>query len=81
MTWTEKKTSLDVLEWQHTRRCLRKPLGTGNYYFLGHVCKTQELEHLVLTSEMEGERDRLAGSLYVSVQASQRLRETEEYKH
>ena len=57
ISWTEKKTNVNVLREGNVQRSLLKTIKKRQMEFLGHVCRRRGLEFLSLTGEVEGKRD------------------------
>ena len=58
ISWTEKKTNVNVLREGNVQRSLLKTIRKRQMEFLGHVCRRRGLEFLSLTGKVEGKRDR-----------------------
>ena len=58
ISWTEKKTNVNVLREGNVQRSLLKTIRKRQTEFLGHVCRRRGLEFLSLTGKVEGKRDR-----------------------
>ena len=58
ISWTEKKTNVNILREGNVQRSLLKTIRKRQREFLGHVCRRRGLEFLPLTGKVEGKRDR-----------------------
>ena len=58
ISWTEKKTNVNVLREGNVQRSLLKTIRKRQMEFLGHVCRCRGLEFLSLTGKVESKRDR-----------------------
>ena len=58
ISWTEKKTNVNVLREGNVQRSLLKTIRKRQMEFLGHVCRRRGVEFLSLTGKVEGKRDR-----------------------
>ena len=56
ISWTEKKTNVNVLREGNVQRSLLKTISKRQMEFLGHVCRRRGLEFLSLTGKVEGKR-------------------------
>lgn len=58
ISWTERKTNEEVLERVGVERELLASVRGRQMWFVGHIVRTQELEHLSLTGKINGSRPR-----------------------
>jgi len=58
ISWTEKKSNLEVRRAAGVQRTLMRTIRQRQLYFLGHVTRRQGLEALVVTGKVEGRRAR-----------------------
>jgi len=58
ISWTEKKSNLEVLRAAGVQRTLMKMIGQRQLDFFGHVMRRQGIEALVVTGKVEGRRAR-----------------------
>ena len=54
----ERKTNKEVMEAAQYRRSLIKTIRKRQMLFLGHVCRTKDIERLMLTGKIEGRKSR-----------------------
>ena len=58
ISWTEKKTNLEVLEQAETKRSLIQTIRKRQLQFLGHLNRHKCIEHLALTGKIEGKKSK-----------------------
>ena len=58
MSWTERRTNVDILEAIESRRELLAVLRKRQMGFLGHVMRANGLESLAMTGRISGSRGR-----------------------
>ena len=58
VSWTEKRTNLEILNTASSTRKLMNNIKRRQAEFLGHVMRKGKLEHLLTTGKIEGKRSR-----------------------
>ena len=58
VSWTEKRTNLEILNTANSTRKLISNVKRRQAEFLGHVMRKGKLEHLLTTGKIEGKRSR-----------------------
>ena len=58
VSWTEKRTNLEILNTASSTRKLMSSIKRRQAEFLGHVMRKGKLEHLLTTGKIEGKRSR-----------------------
>ena len=58
VSWTEKRTNLEILNTARSTRKLISNVNRRQAEFLGHEMKKAKLEHLLTTGKIEGKRSR-----------------------
>ena len=58
VSWTEKRTNLEILNTASSTRKLMSNIKRRQAEFLGHVMRKGKLEHLLTTGKIEGKRSR-----------------------
>ena len=58
VSWTEKRTNLEILNTASTARKLMSNVKRRQAEFLGHLMRKGKLEHLLTTGKIEGKRSR-----------------------
>ena len=58
ISWTWRKTNLEVLEMANKERSLMKTIRKRQMKFMGHVYRKQGIEHLSMTGKINGRRSK-----------------------
>jgi len=58
VSWTERKTNIEVMEEAGYKRSLMKTIRKRQMEFLGHTCRTDGIEKLMLGGKIEGKKSR-----------------------